>query len=82
MAQEPTESTSIPQSMKAIVATELGDPLKVMKIVNDRPVAQPKSGQALIKVLYASLNPIDWKMIKGNFSVLGKKAGHVPGSNI
>src|SRR5437660_3400672 len=54
--------------MKAIVYHEYGSPdvLKCEEV--EKPV--PKDGQVLIKVRAASVNPLDWRLMKGKPSIL------------
>ena len=38
--------------------------------VEDVPVPEPRDGELLVRVTYASLNPVDWKVAAGNFRFL------------
>jgi NADPH:quinone reductase-like Zn-dependent oxidoreductase len=58
--------------MKAIVFNKFGGP-EVLEYV-DMPVPVPGEGQLLIKVQAASVNPVDWKIRRGNLKfITGKK---------
>lgn len=49
-----------PQTMKAWLVTKNGDPRDALTLRPDAPVpANPKSGNLLVKVQYAALNPAD-----------------------
>ena len=83
MAQEASSTNEIPKTMRAVVCTAIGDPSKVLELVEDRKVPEPKEDkdvQAVVKVLYCALNSIDYKMITGNMGIFSKKADNVPGT--
>eukprot|EP01083_Nonionella_stella_P264752 897682_1 len=62
------------QTMKGIVCTGIGEPKDVLKILNDIPIPKiDKPNRVLVKVLYASINPLDYKMIKGLMGPLSPK---------
>jgi len=58
-------STSIPPTMKAAVYRDFGEPDQVLRIENNYPTPKPSEEQILLKVDATSINPIDWKTIKG-----------------
>jgi NADPH:quinone reductase-like Zn-dependent oxidoreductase len=49
--------------MKAVVLSEYGGPDKLE--LRDRPEPEPGAGQIKVRVLSASLNPVDWKLRSG-----------------
>ena len=57
--------------MKAIVYSEYGsaDVLKYEEI--EKPV--PKDDEVLIKVLAASVNPLDWRLMEGTLRFVRKR---------
>ncbi len=42
----------------------------VLPVLEDVPVPRPARGELLIRVTWASLNPVDWKIAEGNFRFL------------
>jgi len=70
------------QHMRAIYATENGDPCKVVEI-KEIPIPKITSkDEVLIKVAYAAINPVDWKIISGRLGPVNlRKPAHVPGSD-
>mmetsp|Transcript_14960 Transcript_14960/g.47170 ORF Transcript_14960/g.47170 Transcript_14960/m.47170 type:complete len:334 (-) Transcript_14960:58-1059(-) len=61
--------------MKAAIQHKNGDPTSpdVLSVVDDAAVPEPAADQVLVKVSCASVNPIDYKLVAGDFP--GKKAG-------
>ena len=61
--------------MKAALQHKNGDPTSpdVLSVVDDAAVPEPAAGQVLVKVSCASVNPIDYKLVAGDFP--GKKSG-------
>ena len=61
--------------MKAAIQHKNGDPTspEVLSVIDDAAVPEPAAGQVLVKVSCASVNPIDYKLVAGDFP--GKKAG-------
>ncbi|MDD5261233.1 MAG: 2-enoyl thioester reductase domain-containing protein [Methylacidiphilales bacterium] len=45
-----------------------GNPVEVLEIVNE-PQPQPSSGEILIEMLYASINPSDINMLEGTYGI-------------
>jgi NADPH:quinone reductase-like Zn-dependent oxidoreductase len=70
--------------MKAAVFKKIGDPCQddVLAVFDD--VAQPtvKAGEILIRVKAAAMNPLDWKLIRGEIPVLSMKPGTVVGCDV
>jgi len=60
-------STSIPSKMKAWVYGEYGNVSNVLKFDSNVTVPQVKEDQVLIKVVAASINPVDAKRMLGMF---------------
>lgn len=50
--------------MKALVATEYGQPAQVLEIM-EMPVPEPGAGEVVVRVEAAALNPFDLKVISG-----------------
>jgi NADPH:quinone reductase-like Zn-dependent oxidoreductase len=61
--------------MKAALQHKNGDPTspEVLSVVDDAAIPEPAEGQVLVKVACASVNPIDYKLVAGDFP--GKAAG-------
>lgn len=57
--------------MKAAIIEQYGGP-EVIKIA-EVPKPVPKEGEVLIKVFAASVNPVDWKIRKGNLKMMLSK---------
>ena len=68
------------QSMRAIFATKSGNPQQVVQI-KDIPIPKiTDPDQVLIKVSYAAINPVDWKIISGRLGPVNlRKPAHTPG---
>jgi len=43
------------------------DAIAKLKLEEDVPIPEPKAGQVQIKVQFAGVNPIDWKLFSGGF---------------
>src|ERR1035438_1213058 len=50
--------------MKAVVLREYGDVSRLS--YEDAPIPQPASGELLVKTIAVSINPIDWKLRRGD----------------
>jgi NADPH:quinone reductase-like Zn-dependent oxidoreductase len=76
---------AIPQTMKAVVLKEYNDdPAKALDVVEafGAPGA-PSGAQVLVRVHYASTNPIDYKIMPGSYRYLLPKAlPRVPGFDV
>ncbi|WP_340200899.1 NAD(P)-dependent alcohol dehydrogenase [Ascidiimonas sp. W6] len=62
------------KTMKAAVMLKKGSPSsdEVLVVKDDVQVPTPRKGEILIKVAASSVNPVDWKMIKGIFPLQRK----------
>jgi alcohol dehydrogenase len=60
---------STPTTMKAVVVHKLGDPTskEILSVDSDIPIPEPATGEVLVKVSAASINPVDWKLVRGDF---------------
>jgi len=56
-------STQIPQTMRAIQIHAYGGPEQLT--LEEKPRPEPQTGAALVRVLAAGVNPIDWKIRSG-----------------
>jgi NADPH:quinone reductase-like Zn-dependent oxidoreductase len=63
--------------MKAAILVKIGDPTteEVLRVEENVDVPQPKKDEVLIKVRAAAINPVDWKIMRGDFP--GKSSGTV-----
>ena len=59
--------------MKAAYFSGRGDPRSDLLVVKDVPRPVARQGQVLVRILAASMNPVDWKMIDGTFPILPSK---------
>ncbi|KAI9390296.1 hypothetical protein POPTR_008G161600v4 [Populus trichocarpa] len=75
-------STSIPSKMKAWVYGEYGNVSNVLKLDSNVTVPQVKEDQVLIKVVAASINPVDAKRMLGMFKVSDSPVPTVPGYDV
>src|SRR5690606_8084466 len=61
--------------MRAQVYSQYGDP-EVLTLRHDWPDPRPSARQVLVEVRASSVNPIDWKVRRGNLR--GLLFGHLP----
>jgi len=75
---------SIPLVMKAAQQSDYGEARNVLTLRDNIPVPRKLSStQILVRVNAASINPIDWKLLKGNLSFLSRYTfPHTPGSDV
>lgn len=73
MTTEETNETT--KTMKAAILEKNGDPTtaEVISVKDDIPVPEPAKDQLLVKVGSAAINPVDWKLMRGDFP--GQKSG-------
>ncbi|KAJ4824509.1 hypothetical protein Tsubulata_031591 [Turnera subulata] len=62
-----SSSASIPTKMKGWVYSEYGKSSDILRLESDVAVPQVNDDQVLIKVVAASLNPVDYKRMLGLF---------------
>lgn len=68
--------------MKAAIINNFGNPDELI-IQDDYPMPEIKNNQVLIKVIAASINPLDYKIRKGELSLmLGKKFPMILGNDV
>ncbi len=72
-------SASLPQQQQAIVQTGAGGP-EVLQL-ETLPVLEPGSGQVLVRVYAASVNPADWSQLE-HVPATGNSARRVPGLDV
>ncbi|KAL2335668.1 hypothetical protein Fmac_016881 [Flemingia macrophylla] len=72
----------IPTHTKAWYYSEHGRPCDVLKIDLNWPIPQLKDDQVLIKVIAASLNPVDYKRMHGEFKDTDPYLPTVPGYDV
>ena len=85
-----TESTAsktkdeIPSVMKAVEHNGYGEIRNVLTLRQDIPVPRKLSStQVLVRVYAASINPLNWKLVKGNMSLIMRLSfPTVPGSDV
>jgi len=74
----------IPSVMKAAQQNGYGDARNVLTLRQDVPVPRQLSPtQVLVRVYVASINPYNWKLVKGNMALVQKLSfPHVAGSDV
>ncbi|KAM1239303.1 hypothetical protein ACFX2J_044762 [Malus domestica] len=77
-----SDSVSIPSVNKAWVYPEYGRSADVLKFDPNVPVPEIKEDQVLIKVVAASLNPVDFKRMLGYFKDYDSSPPTVPGYDV
>jgi NADPH:quinone reductase-like Zn-dependent oxidoreductase len=84
MAESSTTSNSIPSVMKAAQQSNYGEVRDVLTLRDDVPVPETLSSeQILVRVNAASINPVDWKLLNGNLSILSRYTfPHTPGHDV
>ena len=77
------KQTGIPSVMKAAQQTAYGDVRDVLTLSDQVPVPRELSPkQILIRVHAASINPVNWKLLSGNLSLVSRYSfPHIPGSD-
>ncbi|EXC20278.1 Quinone oxidoreductase-like protein [Morus notabilis] len=75
-------SNQIPSVNKAWTYSEYGKSVEVLKFDTSVPVPQIKEDQVLIKVIAASLNPVDFKRINGFIKAADSPFPTVPGYDV
>ncbi|CAF0897810.1 unnamed protein product [Rotaria sp. Silwood1] len=84
MAESTTSTSSIPSVMKAAQQNNFGEIRNVLTLRDDVPVPRKLSAkQILVRVHAASINPVDWKLLNGNLSlVIHYSFPHIPGNDV
>eukprot|EP01089_Gocevia_fonbrunei_P005914 TRINITY_DN1640_c0_g1_i1.p1 TRINITY_DN1640_c0_g1~~TRINITY_DN1640_c0_g1_i1.p1 ORF type:complete len:502 (-),score=152.21 TRINITY_DN1640_c0_g1_i1:79-1584(-) len=63
------EAQRTTQAMKAIIYNRYGTPDN-LEYVTNFPIRQPTGSEVLVKVIAASINPVDWKMLEGYVALI------------
>jgi len=76
--------SGIPSVMKAAQQNGYGDARNVLTLRDDVPVPRELSSkQILVRVHAASINPVNWKILNGNLSLIARLSfPHIPGNDI
>ena len=83
-ASTPSTSGDIPSVMKAAQQSNYGEIRDVLTLRDDVPVPRKLSSkQILVRVNAASINPVDWKLLNGNLSLISHYTfPHIPGKDV
>lgn len=57
--------------MKALVQHGYGAPAEVLR-VEERPAPQPAAGEVRVRVRFAGINPLDWKLVEGKYKLMSR----------
>ncbi|KAL4443657.1 hypothetical protein ABPG75_011394 [Micractinium tetrahymenae] len=68
--------------MRAVRFDRFGEAGEVLRLVEDQPMPQRKPGEVLVKVAATSVNPIDYKIRRGDFPRLFVALPKVPGGDV
>ncbi|KAF9381362.1 NADPh quinone reductase [Podila verticillata] len=60
-----TYAPNLPRTMKAFQYTKVGNPADVLTLAENLPLPVPTGSNILIKMNATSINPVDWKAMKG-----------------
>ncbi|CAF3319773.1 unnamed protein product [Rotaria socialis] len=84
MAETTTATSSIPSVMQAAQQSNYGEIRSVLTLHDDVPVPRKLSSkEILVRIYAASINPIDWKLLNGNLSLISRFSfPHIPGSDM
>ncbi|KAI9078032.1 hypothetical protein K1719_039957 [Acacia pycnantha] len=77
-----SSTTSVPTHTRAWFYTEHGKPSDILKIHDAWPIPELKQDQVLIKVVAASLNPVDYKRMLAWFTQTDPLRPTVPGFDV
>jgi 2-methylene-furan-3-one reductase len=77
-----TASSDIPSKMKAWVYTKYGKSADILQLEENVDVPEVKEDQVLLKVVAASLNPVDYKRMLGYFQASDSPLPTVPGYDV
>ena len=83
-ATSPKNDNGIPFVMKAAQQNGYGEVRNVLTLREDVPVPRELSSkQILIRVIAVSINPVDWKLLNGNLSLIVRTSfPHIPGKDV
>ncbi len=54
--------------MRAVVFEEFGEPVDVLRIVDDKPIPEPGRGEVRVRMLASPINPSDLMTVRGIYS--------------
>jgi len=57
--------------VKALVQHGYGAPAEVLR-VEERAAPQPAAGEVRVRVRFAGINPLDWKLVEGKYRLMSK----------
>jgi NADPH:quinone reductase-like Zn-dependent oxidoreductase len=80
----PKTENDIPSVMTAVQQNGYGEARDVIILGQDVPVPRQLSpNQILVRVYAAAINPIDWKLLNGNMSLIKRYSfPHIPGNDV
>ncbi|KAG0029051.1 NADPh quinone reductase [Podila clonocystis] len=75
-------SPNLPQAMEALRWSKVGDPAEILTMDENIPLPVPTGTSILVKMHAASINPVDWKSMKGAFPRFVMPKVKTPGLDI